>query len=381
MKRRIISIFLIVSLLFSLTACKGNTNSELQVTHTETEAIQSTIPMEEEQSFTTLPLAETKPIDHWEVGDGIGKIDSIEIKAMSIEELNAFAENLVLLSESEELSDYLLTEIGWLFNTIWVYAPEYDKVKFEKEFCEAFDNVYEYVIKNNIPVDYLDTWSRTPIPQVITKYLSSSNFPYPVYVNCDAIPELSDDGLLAVTTAFVNNPELETNAEISRSIICTATDETVRNMAWEHLLKLSNSDVASKLDNNATNHVLKDIFGDNHYVYTAFALKERVYNSDHITQIAENILRNPSFGLKEKYLFFCSDFFHGCDVATEISRMAMHMLYDELTNASKEDCILIAKVLADIYYIDVDKPLSDVNYELRETFVCLMNYCYERLTY
>ena len=95
----------------------------------------------------------------------------------------------------------------------------------------------------------------------------------------------------------------------------------------------------------------------------------------------KNILRNPSFGLKEKYLFFCSDFFHGCDVATEISRMAMHMLYDELTNASKEDCILIAKVLADIYYIDVDKPLSDVNYELRETFVCLMNYCYERLTY
>ena len=140
MKRRIISIFLIVSLLFSLTACKENTNSELQITHTETEAIQPTISVEEEQIFTTLPLAKTEPIDHWEVGDGIGKIDSIEIKAMSIEELNAFAENLVLLSESEELSDYLLTEIGWLFNTIWVYAPEYDKVKFEKEFCDKFNS-------------------------------------------------------------------------------------------------------------------------------------------------------------------------------------------------------------------------------------------------
>ena len=317
MKNQILSIILAFVLVFVMTAC---TKIEEPIPGTEPPIETQFEQQIEVQIEATTEATET--LDPYRIPDCLEFVDFETVEAMTLEEVNALSENLVYMSNTACLSPWDMYEMGTMFNFIWDY-PQYDKIKFEKEFREAFDNVYQHTIEIGSTIDILEPWIETPVTEVMCKYLSSDNFEKPVEIWSRAINQLSEEDLAIVTKAFVKNPTMAVNADIARSIICATDNEETANMAWDHLLRLSSSDTIYKLRTFYTGSICFDIFTNQDLVYDEEIILEKIYGNENITQIAKNILNNPYFDFTRKYGYFCTDFFYGSDVDIEISQMIL----------------------------------------------------------
>lgn len=358
MKKRLISIFLIMALLFSMTACTSQNHSTLN----------------KEIDTKTIEKNEAK-IDPWDNKDKVDMVYFEDVEAMSLEEVNTFVQNLMQLSKRKDLSPWDLYELGNMYGFIWDYRPDYDKTKFESEFCEAFDNVYSYAEEAGITLDILDPWLETPVAEVICKYLSSDNFEKPIEVSSHVINKLSPEDLLLVTKAFVQNPTMAVNAEIARSIICSTDNEEISNMAWEHLFRLSNSNTFADLSPFATYQICFDLFTNQDLVFDDEIIAKRLYGNEKLVQIASNIMANTSFDFTEKYSYFCSDFFVGSDVDVEISQIAMDHIQEFLTIPTKTKCTLVAQTLD-----EAGMNLEDIPVSIHEQYVTTLMYCLVYIT-
>lgn len=369
MKKQILSIILAFVLVFAMTAC-----TKIK------EPIPSTAPSHEAQVEEQIEVQieatteATETLDPYRIPDCLEFVDFETVEAMTLEEVNALSENLVHMSKTAYLSRWDMYEMGTMFKFIWDY-PQYDKVKFEKEFCEAFDNVYQHTIEIGSTFDILEPWIDTPVAKVMCKYLSSSNFEKPVEIWSRAINLLSEEDLAIVTKAFVKNPTMAVNADIARSIICATDNEETANMAWDHLLRLSSSDTVYKLRSFYTGSICFDIFTNQDLVYDEEIILEKIYNNENITQIAKNILNNPYFDFTRKYGYFCTDFFYGSDVDIEISQMALDSLEEYLASEPK---FKQAKLACDLYEETYgrDELSSPLNEQYR---AILMNAMFELL--
>ena len=355
MKKRISSVILAMFLIFTLSSCsfgKAAHENQAKIPETPTAEI---IEKDETKPSTTLTVEETEAINPYHIEDCLVFVDLETVEAMTFEEVNALSENLVHMSKTAYLSPWDMYEMGTMFNFIWDY-PEYDKAKFEKEFCEAFDNVCQHATEIGSTFDILEPWIDTPVVEVMCKYLSSSNFEKPVELWSRVINELSEEDLALVTDSFVNNPTMAVNAEIARSIICATENKETANKAWEHLLNLSSSDVVGHLDPFYTGYICFDIFTNQDLVYDEKIILERIYNNEHIIQIARNILNNPSFDFIEKYSYFCDDFFVGSDVDVEIfQNVVLGCLSETLDTYPKGERRDLAQALHKASYKQFDK--------------------------
>lgn len=357
MKKQIISITLIFLLIFNMTACSKAEDHHL-----------STTPIIESQLETQPGVA--KPQDPYKIEDCLEIVYLEDFKNLTLEEVNNLAENLVHASKTVNLSPWDMYEMGTMFYFIFEH-PEYDKVKFEKEFCEAFDNVYKHATEIGATLDILQPWIEIPIAEVMCKYLSDSNFEKPVELWCHAINQLSEEDLALVTKSFVNNPAMTVNANIARSIICATDNKETANLAWEHLLKLSSSDAVGELIPFYTGHICFDIFTNQDLVYNEEILLEKLYTSENMTQIARNILTNPSFDFIEKYSYFCDDFFVGSDVDIEIfQNVVLGSLSETLATYPKGERRDLAQELHKASYKQFDKIPEELQ---REYNLILLN--------
>lgn len=338
------------------------------IQNTETVA-ETTIETQPEVQIEA-PTEVTEPQDPYKIPDCLEFVDFETVEAMTLEEVNALSENLVHMSKTAYLSRWDMYEMGTMFNFIWDY-PEYDKVKFEKEFCEAFDNVCQHATEIGSTFDILEPWIDTPVAEVMCKYLSSSNFEKPVEIWSRAINQLSEEDLALVTEALFKNPTMAVNADIARSIICATDNEDISNMAWAHLLRLSSSDAVHGLKSFYTGYICFDIFTNQDLVYEEEIILEKIYNNENITQIAKNILSNPSFDFVGKYGYFCTDFFYGSDVDIEISQMALDSLEEYLASLPKTKQ---AKLACDLYEETYNRTelSSPLNEQYREILINAM---------
>lgn len=349
----VLSFALILVFFLSFTIVISNIAKE-PVQHAETITEATNVPQFEAptKSPTEVPTDATEPLDPNKIPDCLEFVDFETVDAMTLEEVNALSENLVHMSQTEYLSPWDMYHMGIMFNFIWDY-PEYDKAKFEKEFCEAFDNVCQHAIQIGSTFDILEPWIDTPVAEVMCKYLSSSNFEKPVEIWSSAINQLSEDDLALVTETLFKNRTMAVNATIARSIICATDNEDISEMAWAHLLRLSSSDALRGFRSFYTGSICFDIFTNQDLIYKEEIILEKIYNNENITQIAKNIFSNPCFDFIGKYGYFCTDFFYGSDVDIEISQMALESLaeYFALTPKTKQ-----AKLACDLYKETYNRP-------------------------
>lgn len=316
MKKRILSIILAIGILLSMSACSQP--QSLHTTKSSEKPVSPKIP-----EISTLSVQVTERFNPWEIEDCLEKYFSYEeIENMSLEEVNSLAENLVYMTKTEYLSPQDMNDMGWMFHHIWYQCPEYDKSKLTEEIIEAFNNVYNHIEEIGLALDYFDCWLDTPVPEVMIKYISSSNFKEPFDVWGRGFMKLSTEDLKIVTLAFVNNPVMETNPVIARTIICSTDDEEISKLVWEHLIRLSKSTAFTEFTPLDRSYIYRNIFDDYDINYESDIILERIYSTEYIYEIAENILDNPSFEFDEKYEYFCSDFLSNSDLDVPISLMA-----------------------------------------------------------
>lgn len=387
MKKRIFSVLLSLVLVFTLASCaKNETPAELTEV-TTSPAIEIDKPIffnyaspEILRTQSSEEIKETEPFNPWKIEDCFPYYPQEEIETMELEEVQLLVKDMLYMSKTAMLSPSDMNDMGWMFHHIWYQCPKYDKETLEFEYCEVFENIYYRALEINLPLDALDAWLDTPIVEISIKYISSDNFEEPYDIWGRTIINLSEEDLLQFTKAFVNNPLMETNATIARTIICTTDNEETSKLAWEHLLKLSNSNAISEFIPWASSYVCTDIFDDYDLTYRPEIVFEKVYSSEYIVQIAENILDNPAFDFVEKYEFFCSNFLLESNLDVEISRMAMDKLQDKLAHATYDECLLIARALSNIYYNEYGIEMHNVSEELHEKYIYLLTYCLARMS-
>lgn len=326
MKRRIISILLSLAMIFSMSACAGSKSPK------ETTNSSGTINVKiDEPIFFYYPLGdlekksaeETKIQNPWSIKDCFPYYDLEKIKSLDLESVKILVQDMISASKTENLSPSDMDHMGWMFHHIWYQCAEYNKETLRLEFCEVFENIYNHAIDIGIPLDFLISWLDTPVCEVAIKYISSDNFEKPYNIWGRAILKLSEEEMLQFLKAFVNNPLMETNATIARTIICITDNDAIARIAWGHLIRLSNSKSVANLTPLEQTFIIRDIFDDYDLNYESDTIIGKIYSSEYIIQIAENILNNPTFDLNAKYDFFCSDFLANSDLDVQISEIAM----------------------------------------------------------
>lgn len=204
--------------------------------------------------------------------------------------------NVLNYDEINNLED--MQEKVWsLFNSWNDFTPE-QQSEIKKDFIIAFDTFYERAIDQQIPLDTLSFWTGLPIPEVICKYLSSTNFNETEWVNCYAFELLSEEDKNRVAEVFFANPLFTMNTSVPCTIIRNCSDKEISDMAWDHFISLSKSTDPKLSVDHYTQRICVNIFCNtlNHQ------------NKDKLYEIAENIINNPYYNFEEKYSFFLNEF-------------------------------------------------------------------------
>lgn len=344
MKKRIISILLVMVTLLTMTAC---------VTASDTQA-----------SEPTYIYAVDEKVDVDEVK--VKYLRAKDIQEMKQEDFSNFFADMVNISETEILTASDMYQLGHNFYSIWYHkhwnyidSSSYDEVEFEKHVNEVFENVYEQTIEFGIPLDEISSWESIPVTTILCKYYSSSNFYTTDHLNGYALSFLNEEDVSKVAKTFFKNPLMATNSHIPCAVIHCDYDNSVTDMAWKHLLSLSKS-TTSRVDDfgnrSATYSLCSDVL---ELVNTRAEEYANMHYVDKITRIAKNILENPHYDIYWKYLYFCYAFYDENSQTYKdetISNMAYDYLY-ELSENADEETIKQIKDLCIFLDPDISKEL------------------------
>ena len=365
MNRKVISILVSLVMIFSFSACAKSEDSKTNVDIT---TVSDTQPQENE-NFTP-----------WQIQDCFEYRTLEDIKAMPLNEVETLVQDMVYMSQTANLSPDDMNDMGWMFQHIWYQCKEYDKSTLKSECCEVFENIYNRAIEIGLPLDFIVSWFDVPVTEIAIKYISSDNFQEPYNIWGRSVIKLSEEDLLQLVKAYVSNPLMETNATIARTIICVTDTAETSKIAWEHLIRLSNSKAIANLSTLDTFYICREIFDDYDLNYQTDIVLQKVYSSEYIIQIAENVLENPAFDFTEKYRFFCSDFLSNSDLDIAISQMAMDKLQLLLDESSHDECVIIAELLYNLYYDESGVELHNISKPLHEKYFNLLTYSFEKMS-
>ena len=288
--KKSISILLIMSILLTMTACSNSDVIAVASTAIETTVVETTCETAStEPSIDTLPENELK-VDY---------LSQSEIDEMGPEKLSAFLSDMVHISETESLSADEMYIIGTNFYYIWeTHNSTYNQDEFNQQTYKAFCNIYDQALQYRIPLDELYCWTFLPVPDILSKYFSCTNFDKPERAYCDAFNFLDAEDVTRVAEVFFANSLMDTNTGIPCILILLDCNDSTTNAAWKHFEELSkNKSPKTTLSYEGLTAQICDTL-----LFTAIDSK----NMNKIVDIAVNILENPYYDFNIKYMYFCN---------------------------------------------------------------------------
>ena len=352
MKKRIISILLVMVTIFTMTACVSTTDSQASeptYIYTVDEVAGSNRELETELKVNFLK--------------------SKDIKEMKQEDFSNFFADMVNISETENLTASDMYQMGHNFYSIWYHkhwnyidSSSYDEAEFEKYAYKVFENIYEQATKFQIPLEEISSWESIPDTKILCKYYSSSNFYTTDHLNGYALWFLNKEDVSKVAKAFFKNHLMATNSHIPSVLIRCNYDNLTTDMAWEHLLTLSKSTTSRVYDpgnRSATYSLCSNVLM---LVNTRTEDYVNMQYVDKISEIAKNILENPHYDVYWKYLYFCHAFYDE-ESQTYKDETISNMAYDSLYELSQDADEETAKQIKDLCIFlnpDISKELLSI---------------------
>lgn len=334
MKKRILSILLVIVMVLALTACVENTDA-----HLETSQLVPVATTEDTtEAAISIPTTVLPEKFLW--------VD--EIWAMSSDEISTYLADLVYISESKSLSSEEMFQLGNYFQNIWWYKEVSSNGEFDFNMEEyavqsyvAFINVHNQAIKQNIPLNELYSWTWIPVDDVLCMYFSSENFSETIDISCKEFYALSEEDALRVAEAVFENPVFATNFEVAVDALYNPCTE-VQEMAWEHLASISKS---SDLElSRHTEYICDYILGK--------VLDDK--DEEQLIEISRNIIENPNYDFVAKYTCFINR-----NLDDNIRNLALENLLELAANADMEAYEQIKQVAEAIYDTEVANKLLD----------------------
>lgn len=333
MKKGIIGILLVIVMVLTMTACVNKTETQNETTETQLIAIVETraevIALKEDMVF----LEKSLSVD--------------EIRAMNQEDISAYFEKLLRISETRTLSSEEMNHLGNCFEDIWWYKvvcyPEnfkLDMEEFETQSCKVFNNIYEQACEQNIPLNELYSWTSIPVAQVLCKYFSSENFSETKDLSCNIFCELTEEDAHLVADAVFENPVFASNFVVATDALYNTCAE-VQEMAWAHL------DVLTKSFNPELTAYTEKLCHE--LLWECFEDEEKLFD------ITKNIMDNPSFDFVVKYTLFST---YGWD--DNIRNQAIENLFALAENAEEENAKLIEQVVNEMSDSEIANELLKV---------------------
>lgn len=361
MKKRIISILLVMVILLTMTACVAKTDEQNTTTAS---TIVATVEITTENASTTTNDRKVEVgIGNWvyESELRVKYLRRDDVEEMDSKEISDFLAEMVRISEGG-MSVLDMYQMGDNFYHLayWKHWNEIDfsKEEYEAQAYAAFNNVYERVCRCKIPLDEIYSWQYVPVADVLCKYFSSCNFYRPEDVNGSILHALTEEEVNRVAEAFFDNSVMATNSSVPTAIIRCGFDNYTTDMAWEHLTALSKSDSVRIPEFGATYDICSDILMT---FYTHTTCDANIQNIEKIEEVAKNILENPNYDISEKYLCFCNAYYNEMsDTYTDetISNMAYEKLFDLVRKADTETVEQIE--IGFLYDTDVANELQNI---------------------
>lgn len=348
MKKRITSILLVMVIIFTMTACVKNTDTQLATSEATTNATIEVANAEATEPTVDILHSVNLYGVIYESELNVKPVKTETLKMMTTEEVSNFFAEMVRMSEEENLSAADMHIIGHNFEYIWDRNhfdnyPTFEQSDFEAQAYKAFCNIYDKALKEQLPLEELSVWADIPVADVLYKYFSSSNFYAPEFVYGFGIRWLKEEDFIRVTEAFFNNPLMDNNCDFPHQVIMCDINETATDMAWEHLVTLSKS---SDLNYNTVHEHFRYTITEilcSHILATVNAgwpEEPNFENIDKIAEIAKNILENPEYDISQKYHYFCYAYYDHMSNTYEnqtIADMAFESLFELAKNATDEE--------------------------------------------
>lgn len=344
MKKSITSILLVMVIILTMTACVKTPDTQATTSKTSN-ATAEVATTETESAIIGLIGDEVEHECNVEFFDRHHYGRNAYTSEMSLEEIAEYLEQMENDSATTRMYRSCIYALGRNISYIW----ENDncisnREEFETQTIAIFNNVMKQAKEQNIPMDRIDSWNEVPVAEVLCKYYSSQHFEFPMSpyfsIPCES---LTEEEVLRVAKVFFENPVFATNSTFATYLLCDYPNGEAAELAWKHLVSVSNGTAADFSQENTTYYTCLAIFR---------RYPELLGNTDTVIEIAKNILQNPHYNFVEKYVYLCSDFCSEPDfeaTETEIRNIAYDFLYELAQNANKEDYELITQVLVKLY--------------------------------
>lgn len=237
MKKRIISILLVMVLFCTMTACVGNSNAQSATVEPTTVVI--TAPVKIEPDLKVLALSQEAII------------------SMAPQEVFAWFDEMVQLSKTETLSYQDMQNIARSFKDIWWYDKHtFERNEYEAKAYEVFINIYNQALERDIPLEDIRYWTWVPVAEIQELYFSSNQFSSTDSIVCDVLGELSEEDATRVAKTFFENPLFDTNCNLPFDAIFQNHYKEIMQMGVERLMTLSKSSNPEIAD-MAFDHILE----------------------------------------------------------------------------------------------------------------------------
>lgn len=340
--KNIISTLLVMVIILTMTACSNSDAETLDTTTIEASIVETTC-----ETTDTEPAVETLP----EYELKVDYLSESEIDEMGAEKLSAFLSDMVHISETETLSANEMNIIGTNFYYIWeTQNSTYNQDEFNQKTYKVFCNIYDQALQYRIPLDELYCWTFLPVPDVLSKYFSSTNFDKPERAYCDSFHFLDSEDVTRVAEVFFANPLMDTNTGIPCILILLDCNTSTTDAAWRHFEELSkNASPKTTLSNEGLTAQICDSL-----LFTGMDSK----NMNKIADISEIILENPYYDFNIKYMYFCNAFYdYDKEIYSDdtISSRAIDSLFNLAENADENTLKLLKELIEFLNYNLADK--------------------------
>lgn len=309
MHKHIFRILLIVVMVFSITACSvSNTDASTQYATIES-TIETTTPIVQEEQ-------KVNPDDFKTYDEKIEIINLMVLLEMTQEEVSESMANMVTISSTEELAVYDMVNMAHNFNNIASFVSSVDATDFEIQATNAFNNVYNQAIKQQIPLENLSGWTSIPVVDIQLKYFSGE-FSSVENITCKALYYLDEHDAFNVAETIFSNRSFFKKSGIMVYDALMCPHYRVQLMGLAALTSISKT--SDSISSTTTFNICK-------FLVTNSIIND-VLTLEKLEEIRENIIKNENFDFITKYVLFCNSDDEevsnwACSQLTEIAKQA-----------------------------------------------------------
>lgn len=304
MKKRILSILLVMVMILTMTACATKTDTQATL-------------------FEDIGLY---------ASDGrLSGVSLAVLLKLTSEEASAIMAELVSYSSTKELSIDDMNRIAMIFYNICDFVPDFDVADFKTQSTKAFRNVYAKALEQNIPIEELDQWTYVCNLDILLKYFSS-DFSSVDSLDCNGIYGLNkDDAILLAETIFANPTFDGSHMIVYDALMCQYPE--VNNIGLSVITRISKT--SNPYDASSTFSLCRG--------YTTNSDINDVLTLEKLNEIRENIMENENFDFVTKYELFCNS------SDEDVADAACNRLLSLAQDADEETAELIKQVAAKLH--------------------------------